>query len=139
MTKSKLGISVGLFAALLYALGLFLGFDLVTIGVIAYVLIAEKDAWLRKHAAQVIALLVLFALANVAVGFIPDLLELVNRVANVFKESIDFSVVEKLEAVVLKLISIARYVVFIVFGVLAFLGKSFFILPMDKLVCEKED
>ena len=139
MTKTKIGISAGLFAALMYALALFLGLDIVTVAVVAYVLIAEKDTWLRKHAVQALLVVILFALANLAVGFIPDLLELLDHVAYVFKESIDYAVVLKLETALLKLVSIARYVVFIVFGVLAFLGKSIFILPMDKLVSEKED
>ena len=53
MEKSKLGISVGLLAALLYFLGLLSGY-LVTVLVAGYILVAESNLWLRKSAVKAV-------------------------------------------------------------------------------------
>ena len=55
MEKTKLGISVALTAALLYFLGLISPIALVVAA--GYVLIAEKDQWLRKSAVQALAIM----------------------------------------------------------------------------------
>lgn len=58
MEKTKLGISVALTAALLYFLGLISPIALVVAA--GYVLIAEKDQWLRKSAVQALAIMLFY-------------------------------------------------------------------------------
>ena len=76
MQKTKLGISVELLAALMYFIGLI---NLVGLLIVAgYVLICEKDAWLKRSAVTAIALSVAFSLISVVIGFGDNLFGLFN-------------------------------------------------------------
>ena len=80
MEKTKLGISVSLAAALLYFLGLINMVALIV--AVGYVLIAEKDQWLRKAAVQSLAITLgyqiissVLGVGNRLFGFINDIIQ----------------------------------------------------------------
>ncbi len=66
MNKSKLGISVGLLAAICYFLGLISSIALVI--AVGYVLINETDEWLRKCAIKAITIYIVFTVLSVFIG-----------------------------------------------------------------------
>ncbi len=84
--KTKLGLSVGVTAMGVYLLGLFGGYVALLL-VVGYVLLAEKDAWLRKAAAKALVLAMLFTLASYAIHFLPDVLGVLNSFLNTFEVS----------------------------------------------------
>lgn len=67
--KSKAGIPIALFAAGMYAIGMFSTLGLILIA--GYVLIAESDTWLRRSAMRAVGTITIFAVlpAIVSVGF----------------------------------------------------------------------
>ena len=71
MEKSRLGISVGMVAAIVYLVGLIDGFGLLLVAVF-YVLFCEQNAWLRQWAVKAVALYFVFALLSVVLGLIGD-------------------------------------------------------------------
>jgi hypothetical protein len=84
--KTKLGLSVGVTAMGIYLLGLFGGYVALLL-VVGYVLLAEKDAWLRKAAAKALVLAMMFTLASYAISFLPDVLGVLNSLLNTFEVS----------------------------------------------------
>ena len=135
MEKTKLGISVGLFGALLYAIGLWGGYFL-TIAAVAYVLIREESAWLKQTAVKALALTFLFPLISVVIGFIPDLVNLVAGVMSLFNEPCDMEIVIEIENILRSILNIAEYVIFVLLGIFA-LGKKTIRLPLVDAAVEK--
>ncbi|MBR4304669.1 MAG: hypothetical protein IKT81_05000, partial [Clostridia bacterium] len=84
MQKSKLGISVGLLCAALYFSYLF-GNILIPVAIIAYILIVEENIWLKKSAVKS---LVIYAVLSIVlpyvISLIPDILDVVDSLLNVF-------------------------------------------------------
>ena len=135
MEKTKLGISVGLFGALLYAIGLWGGYFL-TIAAVAYVLIREESAWLKQTAVKVLVLTFLFPLISVAIGVIPDLVGLVQSVMNLFDEFFSMEIILEIETILRSILNIVEYVIFILLGIFA-LGKKTIRLPLVDAAVEK--
>ncbi len=133
MEKTKLGISVGLTGAFLYAIGLWGGYFL-TIAAVAYVLIREENAWLKQTAVKALALTFLFPLIHLAIGVIPDLIELVEDILNLFDETLDTAIIDKIAIVLNHIVNMTEYIVFVLLGILA-LGKKTIRMPLvDKTV-----
>ena len=128
MEKTKLGISVGLMGALLYAIGLWGGYFLI-IAAVAYVLIREESAWLKQTAVKALALTFVFPLLYLAIGVIPDLVGLVGDVMNLFDEALDTEILDEIVTLLRDIVNIAEYVVFVLMGILA-LGKKTVRLPL---------
>ena len=135
MEKTKLGISVGLMGALLYALGLFGGYFL-TVAAVVYVLWREESVWLKQTAVKALALTFLFPVISLAIGVIPDLVGLVQSVMNLFDEFFSMEVVLEIEAILRSILNILEYVVFILLGVMA-LGKKTIRVPLVDSLVEK--
>ena len=135
MEKTKLGISVGLFGALLYAIGLWGGYFL-TIAAVAYVLIREENAWLKQTAVKALVLTFLFPLISVAIGVIPDLVGLVQSVMNLFDEFFSMEIILEIETILRSILNIVEYVIFILLGIFA-LGKKTIRLPLVDAAIEK--
>ena len=135
MEKTKLGISVGLLGALLYAIGLWGGYFL-TIAAVAYVLIREESAWLKQTAVKALVLTFLFPLISVAIGVIPDLVGLVQSVMNLFDEFFSMEIILEIETILRSILNIVEYVIFILLGIFA-LGKKTIRLPLVDSAVEK--
>ena len=135
MEKTKLGISVGLMGALLYALGLFGGYFL-TVAAVVYVLWREESVWLKQTAVKALALTFLFPVISLAIGVIPDLVGLVQSVLNLFDVFFSMEVVLEIEAILRSILNILEYVVFILLGVMA-LGKKTIRVPLVDSLVEK--
>ena len=135
MEKTKLGISVGLMGALLYAIGLWGGYFLI-IAAVAYVLIREESAWLKQTAVKALALTFVFPLLYLAISVIPDLVGLVGDVMNLFDEALDTEILDEIVMLLRDIVNIAEYVVFVLMGILA-LGKKTVRLPLIDAAVKK--
>ncbi len=138
MEKTKLGISVGIMGALLYAIGLFAGY-LITIAAVAYVLIREESSWLRKTAVKIIALVFLFPVIRTALGVIPDLISFVDDIMNIFDEYFTLNVVTRIITVLLDIVNIAEYVIFIILGFMALNQKTLKLPLLDSAIGKHMD
>ena len=83
MEKTKLGVSVGIFGAFLYVAALFGGYIAITL-LAGYVLLMESNEWLKKTAVKAVATLACFSFLSLVIGLIPDAVEVVTGVFNVF-------------------------------------------------------
>lgn len=133
MEKSKLGISVGLLAALLYFLGLLSGY-LVTVLVAGYILVAESNLWLRKSAVKAVLFLVIFSLLGILVNLIPNFMNLIYHLVAVFGGHFYLSAISELASAAGIVINFLEKVVFIGMGIAALMQKPFKIPVLDPLL-----
>lgn len=138
MQKTKLGISVGLLAAILYFCGYFSGY-LATLLLVGYVLLFEENAWLKKNSIRVIVLMIGFSLLSVLLGLIPDLIGLVNSVFNVFGRHFGIAFISNVINVFRNLLGLLEMVVFLLLGAVAFLQKDIKIPGLDDLIAKHLD
>ena len=95
MQKTKLGISVELLGASICLTALFGGLT-PTILLAGYVLLMEKDEWLRRCAVKALAVLLMIAFGITVVGLIPDLLSWISSIVRVFKGNFDYSFISSI-------------------------------------------
>ncbi len=139
MEKTKLGISTALTAAILYCLGLFSGISVLTFAAIAYVLIKEEDKWLKKAAVRVAVLLFVFPLINVALGFVPDVLEVINQTLYIFSSGFDDSIVSDIVNIIKNIFYILKYILYILLAIAALLHKDSKVPVVDSVIDKNND
>lgn len=131
--KTKLGVSVGVLAAATYFMGLFGGY-IALIALVGYVLLFEQDSWLRKSAVKAFALCVLFSIIYALVGFIPDLMGMVDSFLGIFGGDFNISFINYGVYFLQDIIGLVEKVVFLILGLLAFRQNTINMGPIDKLV-----
>lgn len=131
--KTKLGVSVGVLAAATYFMGLFGGY-IALIALVGYVLLFEQDSWLRKSAVKAFALCVLFSIIYALVGFIPDLMGLVDSFLGIFGGDFSITFINYGVYFLQDIIGLVEKVVFLILGLLAFRQNTINMGPIDKLV-----
>jgi hypothetical protein len=112
LVKSKLGISCQLFGALLYFMGLINVLGLVLLA--GYILLFEENKWLKKTAVKATAIVVIFALAGVAVGFLDNIFSAINSMFRYTPSGISW--LFKIDSLLSNLIYAAEKVILVVFG-----------------------
>ena len=134
MQKSRLGIPASMLAVFMFLLGLFdTGFTFVVLVVLAlYVLLVERNVLLKKSAVKAVLFSVLFTLIELIVGFLPEILDVVNNIVGIFGGFIDFTIVINLVNIVYSGLDFLKFVVFVVFIVFAILKKSLPIPFLEK-------
>ena len=88
MEKTRFGIPAAVVAAVICLLGQYSGY-LITVIAVAYVLLAENSAFLKRMAMKVLAVMLIFSLANTVISLIPDLLSLLQNTIWVFDKHAD--------------------------------------------------
>ncbi|MBR3994189.1 MAG: hypothetical protein IKI97_02800 [Clostridia bacterium] len=133
MQKTKLGISVGVFGALLYAFGYFGGY-LLTALLVGYVLFKEENLWLRRTAVKVVVLMIGFSLLSIVMGLLPEIISIVSNALNIVGVELSNSVFDNIWSILLTIIGLAEKAIFIVLGIMAFSQKTIRIPGIDNIV-----
>lgn len=140
MLKTKLGISIALVGAAMYFLGAFSFTPAVLLA--GYVLIAEENDWVKRQAAKMIGVVLLFALLSIAVGWIDDVVSVVNIIVRWFNPDVYLSVPANLTSLCRYIISLAKEVLLLVMGFRALGMKSvklgFIDRPLDKFMSNEQ-
>lgn len=124
MQKTKLGISVELLAALLYFIGLINMTGLLIAA--GYVLICEKDQWLKRSAVTAVVLSLVFVLVGQVIGFGSNIFGLFNSLLDNFS-FIHFRISYPLhiDAFITNAAGLLEKALFVVLGVMALKHKGF--------------
>lgn len=128
MQKTKLGISVGLLGAAVYFSGLFNGLLLIAI-LAGYVLLVEENEWLRRTSVKAVVLYIMFALLSTLVGFIPDIIGLINSLCGIFGGSFAIPALSSIVEFIQYGIQIVRDILFIILGIKA-LNQGTVVIPV---------
>lgn len=128
--KTKIGLSVGLVGMGVYLLGLFGGFTVLFL-VAGYILVAEENAWLRVTAAKACILAVLFSLANVLIGLIPDLLGILTSTLAVFEVPFRLYWVNNLFSAIHGVVNVVKILLFLLLAFKALTMENVVLGPLD--------
>lgn len=112
MEKTKLGISVSLFGALIFTAAFFGGY-LPSIIVLGYVLLFESNEWLKKSAVKAVATLAVFSFVTAVIGLVPDAINWIAGVINTFGASLRFEFINDVFSDIKGIISILKDLVFL--------------------------
>lgn len=133
MQKTKMGISVGLLGAMLFAAALFGGYVAVIL-LAGYVLLYEENMWLKRSAVKAVALLVCFSVLNAVLGLIPGLISFIDDICNVFGGSFSILFISRIINVITSALSLIKIVLFLLLGFKA-LGQGTIKVPVvDDLI-----
>ena len=138
MEKTKLGISIGFYAALTFLVTFFAGY----IGLVlmaGYALFAESDLWLKKTVVKVGLIAVFFSVIRAVIGFIPDILTFIENIVRIFNNSFYIPVVYNLLNSLDSIIDILEKAVFFFGALLAFKMKNLPLGPVDKALNKQFD
>jgi len=133
MEKTKLGISVGLYAAITFLVSLFSGY-LGLILLVGYALYAESDLWLKKTVVKAFLITVAFSVINYVIGFIPDILGFVESLVGLFSPYFRVPVVHSLLNALSTAIRILEKVVFLLAAIISLKKGKLSLGPVDKLI-----
>ena len=128
MQKTRMGISVGLMGAAAFFFSFFGGY-VATALLVGYILLFEENAWLKRTAVKAIVLAVMFSLLYALIAYLPNLVDFIYSFVNLFKGSLDMSVVNKLAAVLRTSVVLLEKSLFIIMGVKA-LRQGTVVIPM---------
>lgn len=137
MEKSRLGISVGVVAAIVYLAGLLDGFVLLLVAAF-YVLFCEQNEWLRKSAVKAVILYLAFAVISLVLGLIGDVFGVVFdfiRWVTSFVTGYSGSLFSfSLTGLLRDLVYFVRGVLFLILALLAFKQKTISFGPLDRAI-----
>ena len=131
--KTKIGISAGAYAAFTFLIALFGGYVPLTLAV-GFVLIFEGNDWLRATVVKAMALLLCFSILNIFLNAIPDLFEIINDAAGIFKGSVPTGPLDNIIAFLKDIISVLKNVLFLLLALFALSMKTIKIGFIDKFV-----
>ena len=131
--KTKLGVSAGVLAAATYFMGLFGGFTVLVV-LVGYVLLFEQDSWLRKSAVKAFALAVIFSIIYAVIGFIPDLMGMVDDVFGIFGGDFNINFINYIVYFLQDAVNVLEKIVFLILGLMAFRQNTIHMGSIDKLV-----
>ena len=138
MQKTRLGISVGLMGFITY-FACYFGGDLAAILLFGYILLVENNQWLRKTAVKALLLTVAFSLLSALIGLIPDIIDFIGSIVNVFNGSFYLSIVSKIVTVLTSAIGLIKTVLFIILGIKALSQGSITVPVVDDLTNKNTD
>ena len=133
--KTKLGLPVGLLAALVYFAALFSGFGLALVILAGYVLLVESDEWLKRMAVKAVVFTVTMTVLYWIVSLIPNILGVINDVIALFNG--EYLHIEWLSDIVDLLHSILTFVenaVLILLGIKALSKTTVYVPVIDGMV-----
>jgi len=123
MRETKLGISTGLLAALLFLSGLVNSLTLTLLA--GYVLLIEKDEWLRRAAIKAVVLFVVFRLTNGVLDVLDYAFGFVNNILSNFRDvSFRLSFPANLESILASALNFLEKGLFLLLGVQALAKRT---------------
>ena len=131
--KTKLGISAGLLGAAVFFLALVGGW-IPTILVAGYILLFEANDWLKNCAVKAVAVITFFALVSAVVGFVPNIITLIDDVANLFNETFSIAFISKIVTLINTVLTIAEKLLLLAMGFKALHHGTVGFGIIDKLI-----
>ncbi|MBE6700913.1 MAG: hypothetical protein E7582_03375 [Ruminococcaceae bacterium] len=132
--KTKLGISIGAMAVIVYLTALFGGY--IPLFLLAgYVLLVEGDEWLKRMSVKAVVLALTASTLYWLVALIPDVIGLINDLIVIFDgKTIYLEFLSELVNLILAVISFAETVLFLLLSFKALKKSTLYIPLVDPIV-----
>ena len=118
MQKTKIGLAVGFVGASMYLLGLYGGY-LVTLLFAGYILLVEENVWLKRCAVKTVVVMIGCSVLSTLIGFIPNVLDFLFSVINLFGANLYFDFVNRIASVFSMALNLVEKVLFICLAIKA--------------------
>lgn len=133
MSFTEIGLTVGLLGAAVYFGGMFN--ELFACLLAGYILLKEKDAWLRTAAVKAVMIIIGFAILNGCVVMLQNLLNgFDNFLSLVGTYPLGYTAMHQLCSLLINCINIAQNVMLLVGGCLAVKYKNFNLGKIDEII-----
>jgi hypothetical protein len=138
MEKTKLGISVKLLAAIICLSPLF-GGSVVFFGLVLYVLLMEKNEWLKKMTIRTLVIVFVCAAASTVLDFVPSIISVMNSIVGIFRGNFHIPFVSDLFYAADHIVSVARTIVLLVMSLKCFTEDNVEIKQLEDFVAKHVD
>ena len=135
MNKTKLGISVNLLAAITCLAPLTGGY-VFFLGLVLYVVLAEKDEWLKKTALKALIVTFIFGAFSVAMDFVPNIISALNNVVSIFGGHFEIAYVGRIFNAADYIANVVRAILLFAMALLALKHEDLEVKQLDDF-CEK--
>jgi len=132
MQKTKLGISVGLFGAALYFMGLVNVIPLVIM--VGYVWLFEENPWLKKTAIKAIGVVVFFTILSALTGLASTSTAFLNNIVSLFDGNINIAKVNTVIRICDNVVAFLRSLTLLLAGFKALSQGNVNVMVVDKVV-----
>jgi hypothetical protein len=134
ITKTKLGISAGLFGAALYFVGLMSIIPLVVMA--GYVLLCEENEWLKKAAVKAVAIVLFFTVISTLISLVGNSETLLEQLAGLFRTSLEIPFLYRIMAICRTAIALAQAALLLLLGLKALKQETIKIGPIDTIIAK---
>ena len=135
--KTKLGIAASAVAAVAYLAGFFSGYLVLTL-IVGYVFIVEDNDWLKMSTLKALFVTICFDVVLALLGFIPDILNTINSMFNIWKSSITgndvIPAIQQIFSFLSRVVNLAEKVVMLLLAFYAAKLETVKIGFIDKLI-----
>ena len=132
MHKTKLGISIGLFGAGMYFVGLLSIFPLVIMA--GYVLLFEENDWLKWTAVKAVSVVVLFTILSSFLSLLANSTSFLNDIVLLLRVSIDLSVLNRIVSILRTVLSFIQTLLLLILGFKALKLGNIKVAAVDKTI-----
>ena len=99
----------------------------------------ENNQWLRKTAVKAMILTIAFSLLSTFIGLIPDIIEFIGSIVNLFNGSFYLTFVSKIVTILTLAIGLIKTVLFILLGIKALNQGSITVPVVDDMTNKNTD
>lgn len=138
MEKTKLGISVKLLAAITCLAPLSGGY-VFFLGLVLYVLLMEKNQWLKKMTIQALVITFVCSALSAVLDFVPNIISAMDSVVSIFGGNFHISFVTNLFYAADHIVSVARMIVLLVMSLKCFTEDNLQIKQLDDFMAKHVD
>jgi len=114
MQKTKVGISVGLFGAGLYFMGIVSIIPLVIMA--GYVLMLEENEWLKKAAVKSVAIVIFFTILSAIIGLVGNSTSLLQDIVGLFGGSFSVNWLSRILSILRTALTIIQTLLLLMLG-----------------------
>lgn len=129
---TRMGITTGLLAAGLYFSGLFNSTIMLLIA--GYILLFEKNQWVKSSAVKAVVILAGCSIITYGFGAFTGIFDIVEDFLRFGKVYPDFWVLDNISALIGSIVSLAKTLLYLILGFMAFGNKTIKIGLIDNLV-----
>ena len=123
MEKTKIGLPVGIAAALAFVLFQYAGY-VIAFAYMAYILAFESDLWLKRSVTKAAVICIVFSLLGSALGLLPSFLEMIRSIVNLFDGYFPMDVVYSIDSLLSNILSLAKLILMLYMAFLALKNKT---------------
>ncbi len=133
--KTKLGISMAMFAGLTYILGYVSGYSILIL-IMGYVFICESEHALKKTVLRAMLLLVVFSVVSALVNLLPNLISVMDAFMGIFGHAGDIYIpfISNVVRFIDVVLSVMKKIIFLFMAGASFLDKDVKIPGLDGFI-----